>query len=278
METQMKNQERVFTLVALCFALLGLIGIEISAQSPQLFQGPELEQFLTQAKITGMKDIPEGVTLPKKASLELNGTKHFAIFKTIDEGPVASKVLDRGVELQFQDSWRTEVAAYEIDKLIGLGMVPTTVERTYDSKHGSLQFWIDSAMTEADRIKKKLNPPNRVDWENQVSKIRLFDNLIYNVDRHLDNLLVTDNWKIRLIDHSRTFRPFDELKDPKMLNTFSRALLAKLEMLDEPMLKEHVGKYLSPYQIQGLLKRRDAILALSRKLVAEKGAGAVLYQ
>ena len=44
------------------------------------------------------------------------------------------------------------------------------------------------------------------------------------------------------------------------------------------MLKEHLGKYLTPYQIQGLLKRRDAILELSKKLVAEKGAGAVLYQ
>jgi hypothetical protein len=44
------------------------------------------------------------------------------------------------------------------------------------------------------------------------------------------------------------------------------------------MLKEHVGKYLSPSQIRGLLNRRDAILALSKKLVAEKGAGAVLYQ
>jgi len=28
------------------------------------------------------------VTLPKKASLELNGAKHFAVWKTIDEGPV----------------------------------------------------------------------------------------------------------------------------------------------------------------------------------------------
>jgi hypothetical protein len=274
----MKNQRGIFTLVALCFVLPGVIRMEASAQSGQVFQGPELEQFLTQAKITGTKDIPEGVTLPKKASLELNGTKHFGVFKTIDEGPVPSKVMDRGVELQFQDSWRTEVAAYELDKLIGLGMVPTTVERTYDGKHGSMQFWVDSKMTEAQRLEKKLNPPNRIDWENQVAKLRLFDNLIYNTDRNLGNLLITDDWKIRLIDHSRTFRPFEDLKDPTALTTFSRSLLARLETLNEDMLREHVGKYLSPYQIRGLLKRRDAILALSKKLVAEKGAGAVLYQ
>src|SRR5262249_10644179 len=89
---------------------------------------------------------------------------------------------------------------------------------------------------------------------------------------------LTSDWKIRLIDHSRTFRPFDQLKDPKALTTFSRILLARLEALNEPMLQEHLGTYLSHYQIQGLLKRRDAILALAKQLVAEKGAGAVLYR
>ena len=41
------------------------------------------------------------------------------------------KQLDRGLELEFQDSWKTEIAAYELDKLLGLGMVPATVERSY---------------------------------------------------------------------------------------------------------------------------------------------------
>jgi len=256
-----------------------LLALIAAAQGAgQIFQGPEIEEFLVQAKISGMKDIPEGVTLPRKASLELNGSMHFAVWKTIDEGPVAAKQLDRGVELQFQDSWRTEVAAYELDKLIGLGMVPATVPRTFGGNQGSLQFWVDSVMDEEQRLKKKLSPPNGIDWMQQVAKIRLWDNLIYNTDRNMGNLLITSDWKIRLIDHSRTFRPFDQLKDPKALTTFSRILLAKLEELNEPMLKEHLGKYLSPYQIQGLLKRRDAILALAKQLVAEKGAGAVLYR
>ena len=259
-----------------CTLLLAVIAA--AQDAGQIFQGPEIEEFLARANISGMKDIPEGVTLPKKASLELNGAKHFAVWKTIDEGPVMKKQLDRGVELQFQDSWRTEVAAYELDKLLGLGMVPATVPRTFDGMQGSLQFWVDSVMDEKQRLKKKLRPPNRIDWDQQVAKIRLWDNLIFNTDRNMGNLLITSDWKIRLIDHSRTFRPFDQLKDPKALTTFSRTLLAKLEELNEPMLKEHLGKYLSPYQIQGLLKRRDAILALAKQLVAEKGAGAVLYR
>src|SRR5437867_10790285 len=262
--------------MAVCLCFCAAMG---AAQSTsQVIQGEEIENFLAQAKITRQQSISVGVTLPRKLSLELDGKVQFGAFKTIDEGPVPTKQLDGGVELEFQDSWRTEVAAYELDKLIGLGMVPATVQRTYDGKQGSMQYWLDSKMDEEERLKKKLSPPNPIDWNQQVAKVRLWDNLIYNTDRNLGNLLITEDWKIRLIDHSRTFRPFNQLKDPKQLTTFSRTLLAKIEELNEPMLKEHLGKYLTPYQIQGLLKRRDAILELSKKLVAEKGAGAVLFQ
>lgn len=273
----MRNRAKDFTWAVMACILL-LAAMAAAQGAGQVFQGRELEDFMAAAKIVGMKDINEGVTLPRRATLELGDKKHMAVCKTIDEGPVPKKQLDRGVEIQFQDSWRTEVAAYELDKLIGLGMVPVTVERTYDGKRGSCQFFIDSVMAEADRVQKKIQPPNGLEWNEQVAKIRLFDNLIYNTDRHLNNLRITSDWKIRLIDHSRSFRPFDQLKDPKQLTRFSRALLAKLEELNEPILKERMGKYLSPYQIQGLLKRRDAILKLSEKLVKEKGAGAVLYR
>src|SRR5499425_278671 len=142
------------------FAVCALFSAAVAAQeASQIVQGPEIEEFLARANISGMKDIPEGVTLPKKASLELNGVKHFSVWKTIDQGPVMQKQLDRGMELQFQDSWRTEVAAYELDKLLGLGMVPATVERSFNGKRGSLQFWVTSKMSEAERYKKKLHPP-----------------------------------------------------------------------------------------------------------------------
>jgi hypothetical protein len=258
-----------------CAVLFTLLAMPAAGQD---FQGTAVEKFLTDAKIMGMKTLNVGVTLPRKATMEMDGATHFGVFKTIDEKKSGATQLDRGIEIEFQDSWRTEIAAYELDKLLGLGLVPATVQRTYDGKQGSMQYWVESKWTEGERIKQKLTPPNPIDWNQQVAKVRLWDNLIYNTDRNLGNLLITEDWKVRLIDHSRTFRPFAQLKDPKQLTTFSRELLAKLETLNEPMLKEHLGKYLSPYQIQGLLKRRDAILALSKKLVAEKGAGAVLYR
>src|SRR5215813_3644221 len=260
-----------------CLVLFDFAKTQISAQTPQIFQGQNIEDFLNRSKILATKELGVGVTFPQKATLELDGVQHYGVFKTIDDYAKV-KQLDRGVEVEFQDSWKTEVAAYELDKLLGLGMVPATVERTYNGKKGSLQFWVTSKMSEAERYKKKLQPPSKFDWDEQIARIRMFDNLIYNTDRHMNNLLITDDWKIRLIDHSRTFRPFEQLKDPKQLTRFSRSLLEKMEALNEPLLKEHLGNYLTPYQIQGLLKRRDAMVALSKKLIAEKGAGAVLYR
>src|SRR5215510_16373131 len=112
----MKNRRVLLTFVATPFVLFALIGRTTSAQNtPPSFQGTSVEEFLKKAKITGMKDISEGVTLPKKATLELDGVKMYGVFKTIDEYAKA-KQLDRGIELEFQDSWRTEVAAYEMDK------------------------------------------------------------------------------------------------------------------------------------------------------------------
>lgn len=271
------SRRMAFRIVSV-FSLLLITVLAWGQGAGQIFQGDSVEELLKGAKVVSMKGLPEGVTLPQKATLEFNGGKQFGVWKIIDEGPIPAKQLDNGVELQFQDSWRTEIAAYELDKLIGLGMVPATVQRTVDGKQGSLQFFVDSVMDEQQRLKKNIRPPNPILWNQQVQKIKLWDNLIYNTDRNIGNLLITSDWRIRLIDHSRTFRPFEQLKDPKAMTIFSRTLLDKISQLNEPMLKEHLGKYLTPAQITGILKRRDAILALSKKMVDEKGAGAVLYQ
>src|ERR1041385_8524436 len=111
----MRNRATPFPLILAGTVLLVLSHLESPAQTRQVFQGSSIEEFLTRAKITGMKDIGEGVTLPLKATLELDGVKHYAVFKTIDDSSKA-KQLDNGIELEFQDSWRTEIAAYELDK------------------------------------------------------------------------------------------------------------------------------------------------------------------
>ena len=243
----------------------------------QVIQGQELEDFLRAAKITQTKAIPRGVTLPRKLTLELDGVARFAVFKSIDVSKTVQTFDGGGVEMGFQDSWKTEVAAYEVDKLIGLGMVPATVERTYDSAKGSEQFWVDSMMSEDDRLQKKVPPPNVRDWNLLYQKVQLWDNLIYNTDRNTGNLLITKDWEIILIDHSRTFRAFKDLRQPKSMTRFSKTLLEGIQRLNTQNLTEKVGKYLSKEQIQGLLARRDLIVAMAKKMAAEQGEAKVLY-
>jgi hypothetical protein len=242
------------------------------------FQGESVEQFLTQAKFARLGRILGGVTRPREVFLEFDGLTRSAVWKTIDVQKAGLTQLDRGqVEIDFQDSWRTEIPAYELDKLLGLGMVPVTVERIHNGQRGSLQAWVEFVMSEADRVKKKIQVPDVEAWNEQIFKVRMFDNLIYNTDRHLNNIWITKDWKVILIDHSRTFRRFGELRDEKALTRFSRLLLAAMEKLDEPTLKERLGRYLNPYQIRGILQRRDRIVALAQKRAAEKGEAAVLF-
>ena len=270
----MGSVRRVVFLLAI--GLPGLNGL-LAQETAEVFQGEAVEQFLLNAQMIAMREIGQGVTLPQRATLELDGVTHFAAFKTIDQAKSGYTEFARGGEIAFQDSWRTEIPAYEVDKIIGLGMVPATIARQLRGRRGSLQFWVESMMSESQRVKKDVKVPDPEAWNRLLFKVRLFDNLIYNTDRHLNNILVTKDFQIRLIDHSRSFRPFHALRQPNDLTRFSRSLLEGIQKLQEQDLAARVGRLLTPYQIRALLKRRDAILALARSLVAQKGEAAVLY-
>ena len=243
------------------------------------YQGAAAEQFLAKAKVKTVKDIGIGVTLPQKVTLELDGVTRFAAFKTIDEKRQGITQLGNAPpDINFQDSWQTEIAAYTVARIIGLDMVPATVERRVEGKVGSLQWFVEHMSTEADRLEKKLSPPDSEVWNEQIFITRLFDQLIANVDRHLKNILVTKEYNLRLIDHSRAFRINRSLTKPELLTRFSRSLLDGIAKLEKKDLQKQVGKYLTSGQIDRLLSRRDAILALAKKHVAEKGEAAVLYK
>ena len=248
--------------------------LETAAQ----YQGPAAEEFLKKAKIVRVKAIGQGVTLPEKVTLELNGVERFAAFKNIDEKRLGVTQLSTGPpEVNFQDSWQTEIPAYTVDLIIGLGMVPATIERRVQNKVGSLQWWVASMMPEAERAKQKMEPPDKEAWERVVLKMKLFDQLIYNVDRHANNILVTHDFDLRLIDHSRSFRAQKTLRNPEQLTRFSKALLEGIKRLTYEDLKKQTSRYLIDAQIRTVIQRRDAILELAAKLVAEKGEAAVIY-
>lgn len=262
-----------------CLLLLATSAI-LTAQSTQVIQGPEVEQFLRRARFVAKEPLGSGVTQSLKVTLELDGRKEFAVLKTVDQKrPGAQLNAARQVEIDFQDSWRTEVAAYEMDKLLGLGMVPATIERMspYDNQPGSLQLWVEASMSEAKRRERAIIPTDASKWSNQLTAMNIFDALIYNTDRHPDNLLITDKFDVRLIDHSRTFRPNGELRNKDDLSRFPRPLLAKIEGLDRPTVERVLGDYLSLTQIDGIMKRRQLLLDVVKELSKKFGERTVLY-
>ena len=263
--------------VALAIPLLFAAHL-IAAQ--QVIQGPEIEQFLRRARFTDREDLGAGVTRSHKVTLQLDGQTHLAVLKTIDQKRPGAVLNAKGeIEVDFQDSWKTEVAAYQLDKLLGLGMVPATIERAspYDNVPASLQLWVEAAMSEAKRRQNSIIPKDANSWSQQLSNMYVFDALIYNTDRHPDNLLITEDFKIRLIDHSRSFRSTAELRNKPELNRFSRDLLKKIEELDESALGKALGDYLTLAQLEGIMRRRQLILDHVSDLIKKSGELAVFY-
>jgi hypothetical protein len=137
-------------------------------------QGAEAEEFLRTARLVSSEPVGEGITRPDRVTLTDGERTLRALFKTIDVHKPGQQRMETGYEFDFRDSWKAEVAAYELDKLLGLGLVPPTIERTLENRRGSLQMWVENAMTEDDRKKRKREPPHLPRWNNQLHCVRLF--------------------------------------------------------------------------------------------------------
>ena len=270
------------SVLALCAAVpltfAGPLAGEEQKASGLLLQGQEAEEFLREARVVAKEAVGTGVTRPDRLTLTDDKRTLRAVWKTIDVHKPGQQRMERGWEFDFRDSWKHEVAAYELDKLLGLNLVPPTVERRIDGRVGSLQLWVEEAMTEEDRGKRKLQPPHLPRWNNQLHNVRLFHQLTYNTDfQNIRNLLVDAAFRAYAIDNSRAFRVQKELMEPDDLQCFSRSVLEKLKTLDAPLLQEKLGAWLGKMQLEGLLARRDAILALVEKRIKQKGEGVVLF-
>jgi len=246
-----------------------------------LEQRAEWEEFLRTAEIVDQKQFQsrEAVTSPWKLTLEKDGVRKFALWKN-----------PMGEQLGFQESWKWEIASYRLDKLLGLNMVPVTVERIFQGKPGSCQLWVDNTISMEERREKNLRPPA----EKMTRFIRAaylqhaFDNLIANVDRRAGNVLVTEDWRCILIDHSRTFRTQKDYttqllfidRNPEELNLMKElpeSFVQKLREINEKAVLDAVGPYLTKREIRAMLKRRDLIVQAVDIRIQKYGKDAILY-
>jgi len=240
------------------------------------------EEFLKTAEITGQEQPfseREAVTKPWKLTLEKDGVTKNALWKN-PEGRMKG----------YMENWKWEIAAYRLDKYLELNMVPPTVERRFQGDRGSCQLWVDAWISLKDKYKQNIKIPSYkvFHWNRALFLQRAFDNLIANEDRHQNQFLITKDWRMILIDHSRSFRTkkkfikkliYDEKykEGPRLMKELPRAFYEKLKALNSEIIGDIVGEYLTDKEIEAVLIRKDLIIKWLDNRIKELGEDKVLY-
>ena len=222
----------------------------------------ELEEFLLTAEVVAIEDIGDGITKPRRVTLRKDGVEARAIFKTVDITTTDVAYTNR-LELVFTDKFVYEVAAYRLDRMLGIGLVPVTVLRTIDGDQGSLQFWIEDAMKMQDAFDRDLPVRNTGLLLQRLMLMYVLDAMIYNIDRNLTNVLVRpDRGDFFLIDHSRAFRTAKKLPSLKEQRQIPvpEPVARNLRDLDLGTLSAQLDGLLKPKQIRAIDARRRLLL------------------
>ena len=232
-----------------------------SAPSARVWEGrsSEYEAYLKSAPIIKTAAVELGVTHPKRAYFEVGGLA----------GSAAWKPLRPGFQNGYWESYKSEVAAYELDKLVNLRMVPVVVERKIDGVTGAMILWLDDVRTWSE----VLPLPKPSGWSRQLARMKMFDDWIGNPDRNKGNLLIDGAWNLYLIDHSRAF--LDDRSLPQVIDHVDTDLWNRISALDETALQNAVGTWLTRAQIQSMIARRAKLEATIDALVQKNGRSAV---
>ncbi len=251
--------------------LMGLLALGSSAlasgqHSARSLDWPVFEDILETGEVVAIEDMGTGANRPLKVTLRKQGRSVDAVWKPIKRGP----------REETWESYQAEVAAYELDKMLGLRMVPPTVVKEIQGVKGSLQLWVEGCRSFQDA---RDEAPGGEAWDRTMSRMKVFDNLISNWARSDRDFLVDPEWNVVLIDHSQAFLSTNELsaKTDQLPEIFDKRLMERLRSLQSDILQMRFGRMLLDPQVRAILGRRDALLTMMERLIAEKGESAVLF-
>lgn len=245
----------------------------------EIAERPKWEEFLKKAEIVSSKDVGKGVTKPKRLFLRMGDLEGSGCWKN-----------PKGMQGGYLEGWQYEIAAYEMDKLLELNMIPPTVEKIFNGKKGALQLWMEDVTNLLDILEQKIQfPKEKIDNYNKTKYLsRAFDSLIANEDRTQENMFYTKDWRMVLIDHSRSFRSSKKFTKQLMFgrsgiegdNPFRqlpRSFVEKIKALNFENIQKAVGPYLNKKEINAILKRKELLLEEIEEMIKEKGEENVLY-
>jgi len=272
----MRTAIRVFGNIV---ALL-LLTVPTSAQTPAepaastpnaktwLDRRAEIEAYLQSAQIVEMEELKVGVTRPKRAKLAPGGPIEYMAWKYVPPGRPAG----------FQESYKSEIAAYQIDRLLGLDMVPPTVEKRVKGDLGAAVMWCSPTKNFKELGGVPTPPPAKAtEWTRQLVRAKMFDNLIGNLDPNLGNWLVDPSWNLVLIDHTRALT-LDKNLVHKTMDHMDAPLWEKMKALTVENLTETLKPWLGKGEIKAIIERREKMQQQFDKLIAEKGEAAVVLK
>jgi hypothetical protein len=259
-----------------------------SAPHARVFLGPdgnplpfanddELLEFLREAKVVDVQVLGEGITQPRRLTLERNGVRARSLFRNVRTEEPIVKLPGGRRELHFRDFYGFEPAAYRLGLLLGVDNIPPATLRLLGSEPGSVQLWIEKATTEQRRREAKSEPPGSVDWQRQHQMMEVWDALIGNTDRNQGNYLWTPSWQLWMIDHTRAFGRRVDLRGAQNIVWCERGFWEKLRTVGDAQIIASVNDGLRPAEISSLLERRRKLVDLIDGLIRERGERAVLF-
>ena len=236
------------------------------------FNQKETEQYLKRARI--------------ESDWKPSGTRGDSYFVNLDDGGIKKrgflKFTNNLRPKEPTDSYIYGLAAYELDKLLGLNIYPPVVERTVNGRKASLQILINRYLDEDERRLKDIIPPDPEKFFNALEEIKIFEYLVYDTALCLQtdpqDVLITDEWKVWRVDLSEAFRPSPELIKGCEITRCSRKLYQNMQQIEDKKIRSKLKKYLNKDEMNALLKRKEMIIETLQKLIKEKGEEAVLFE
>jgi len=265
-----KKKIKPGVIVCIFISITALSSILLADQKS--FDQKETEQYLKRARIEG--------------NWKASGTRGDSYFVNLD---------DRGIKkrgfLKFTNNLRPKaptdsyiygLAAYELDKLLDLNIYPPVVLRTVNGRKASLQILVNRYLDEGERRLKDIIPPDPEKFSDALEEIKIFEYLVYDealcLQKDLQDVLITDEWKVWRVDLSEAFRPSPEIIEGCEITRCSRKLYQNMQQTEDKKIRSKLKKYLNEDEISALLKRKNIIIETIKKLIKEKGEEAVLFE